>query len=170
MRNTKATPEKAVAGLFREHENAELGYQALRALGYREQDLSVLLSSETRESFFLHPVGRSSYEPQSSFEAGALVGGIVAALVSHGTTVVLPGLVLVVAGPLVGGFVHAKVGAPEILVSVLRGLGLSEARAGLYDQGLRAGAVLLSVVPKHAEAARQAGNALHQAHGEWLYD
>lgn len=170
MGSSDTQSELFAVGLFRYHADAEHGYRALRTLGYQENEITVVLSRETKRKHFAHPTEGASEEPAPRRNDGSEAEGLVASLVSRGSTVMLPDLELRVAGPLVATFAQGASDTEAVLLAVLRSIGLSQERARVYERGLRAGAILLSVVPPHPEAARLAGNALREARAEHLFN
>ena len=77
---------------------------------------------------------------------GAAIGGIVAAIAAIGTSLIIPGLGLVVAGPLAAGL--AGVGAGTIaggLVGALIGWGIPEDKAKVFEAGIQSGGIVLGV-------------------------
>lgn len=169
------TSKGPVTALFRTHSDAEAAYAALLAQGYKDKDINVMMSDETRKKHFSHSIGHEDHKALKGAGVGGTVGGtvgaIVGAIVAIGTTVALPGLGLVIAGPIVAAFVGAGAGgAAGTVIGALVGSGLSEERARLYEQGLRDGGVVMSVRPPDAEGYRIVGNAMRQARGEHVYE
>lgn len=151
-----------VSGLFHDRESAENAYRALVARGYSKDDVTVVMSDETRQRLF------SDDEPSSTTELGskaaegagigAGVGGALGALLAGvaavGTSLVVPGLGLVVAGPLVAALAGAGAGGVSGgLLGALIGSGMPEETVKHYEQGLKSGGILLGVKPRsEAEA------------------
>jgi hypothetical protein len=85
---------------------------------------------------------------------GTAVGAAVAAVAAIGTTLLLPGLGLVVAGPLAAALAGGGAGAVASgVIGGLVGLGLPESNARAYEQALREGGIILGVVPHESEDA-----------------
>lgn len=59
-----------VSGLFHDRESAENAYRALAARGYSKDDVTVVMSDETRQRLF------SDDEPSSTTDLGLKSGGI----------------------------------------------------------------------------------------------
>ena len=90
--------------------------------------------------------------------AGAAIGGtlgaIVAGIAAIGTSVLLPGLGLIVAGPLAAALVGAGAGGlAGGLVGALIGYGIPEEHAEVYESGIKSGGIFLRANPKNAADA-----------------
>ncbi len=86
--------------------------------------------------------------------AGGTVGAVLAVIAAVGTSIALPGIGLVIAGPIVAALAGAGAGgAAGGVVGALVGAGIPEHRAKVYDAGLRGGGILLGVESKSAEDA-----------------
>ena len=139
-----------LTGLFRDREAAERAYQALRSRGYSEADVSLLMSEETRGRLF---DGAPAAEPGSKALEGAAVGagvgvvagGVLGALVAA-ATVVVPGVGLVIVGPLAAALAGAGVGgATGGVLGALVGAGVPEERARADAEGVGNGGILLGI-------------------------
>jgi hypothetical protein len=145
-----------MSGLFRDRESAERAYSSLQDRGYTNNDVNVLMSEQTRKKHFSD--SELSTKALEGVAVGAAVGGVtgatLAALAAIGTTFVLPGLGLVIAGPIIAALAGGGVGAlTGGLVGALVGYGIPEEQAKQYEKGIRAGGVVLIVVPRSAEEA-----------------
>jgi hypothetical protein len=158
--------------LFPDREAAERAYQALRSRGYTAADVSVLMAAETRERLLGAAAPASPPAPASSpapdgdarhskalegagvgAGAGVVAGGVLGALVAA-ATVVIPGVGLVLAGPLAAAMAGAGVGgAAGGVIGALVGAGIPEDRAVRYEPGLRAGGIVMGVSPRSDEDA-----------------
>lgn len=145
---------------FRDRESAERAYNAIRARGYRDDEIHVLMSDETRRRLFTKD-GEKSDMGNKAFEGagvGVAVGGAVGTLVGFAAmaaSLTIPGLGIVIAGPLAmslaGGAAGATAGG---LVGMLVGAGIPEDRAKVYETDLKAGGIVLGVMPRHDDDAR----------------
>ena len=86
--------------------------------------------------------------------AGA-IGAVAAAIAAIGTSVALPGLGLVIAGPLAAAIAGAGAGAAGGgLVGALVGMGMPEERVKDYEEGVKNGGIMMGVHAKNdADAA-----------------
>src|ERR1700712_4964884 len=94
-----------MTGLFPDRESAERGYNALSERGYTKDDVNLVMSEDTRKRHFAAAgteteLGNKAAEGAGVGGAiGGTLGAIAAAVAAVGTTLILPGLGLVVAGP-----------------------------------------------------------------------
>ncbi len=163
MANSTGTTQKrsqVVTGMFRDRESAERAYSSLSERGYEKDDINVIMSDETRNKYY--PEGSDAADSELGTKAlegtgkGAAIGGttgaILGAIAAIGTSVALPGLGLLVAGPVAGALVGAGAGgAAGGVIGALVGAGIPEHRAKVYDAGLRGGGILIGVEAKTSE-------------------
>ena len=153
---------RMVTGLFRDRESAERAYGSVTTRGYKNDDVNLMMSDETRDKHFTAD-GRETELGNKALEGagtGAAIGGTVgatlAAIAAIGTTVALPGLGLLVAGPIAAGLAGAGAGgATGGIIGALVGAGIPEHRAKVYDAGLRGGGILIGVEAKSSEDGDQ---------------
>ena len=81
---------------------------------------------------------------------GGTLGAIAAAIAAVGTTIALPGLGLVIAGPLAAAIAGAATGG---VIGALVGWSMPEERVKRYDEGIRKGGILMGVRPRNDEDA-----------------
>ena len=138
---------KLVTGLFKSRAAADAAVDAIIKRGYSRDDISVLMSDATKSKEFAVETGTKAAESASIGGAvGGSIGAVLAALAAVGTSIALPGLGLVIAGPLAAALAGAGAGgATGGLIGALVGMGIPERRAKFYDAGLRAGGILLGV-------------------------
>ena len=168
---------RTVSALFRTRGGAERGFQALLGLGYSRDDIGVLMSEEWRDRYYPRDRAADTELGDKTAEGlgvGAAVGGtagaVLAAIAALGTSLVLPGLGLVVAGPLAAALAGAGAGgAVGGLVGALVGSGLPEERAREYEAGIREGGIVLSVRARTGVEADDIERALENAGGELIY-
>lgn len=163
-----------MTGLFRDRESAERAYRSLHDRGYGNDDVNLLMSDETRKKYFADTeteIGTKAWEDAGKGAAiGGAVGGTLAALAAIGTTLALPGLGLLIAGPLAAGLAGAGAGGlTGGLVGALVGHGIPEERAKLYEKGIRDGGIVMGVTPRNAEDADYLERDWRANRGEALY-
>jgi hypothetical protein len=144
--------------LFRDRESAERAYHDLRSRGYDIDDINVLMSDETRRQHFANDeteLGNKALEGAGTGAAiGGTVGATLAAIAAIGTSVALPGLGLIVAGPLAAALAGAGAGgATGGIVGALVGSGIPENRAVEFERGVREGGIVMGVNPRTDEDA-----------------
>ena len=106
--------------------------------------------------------------------AGSAIGGTIGAAVgiiaAIGTSLVIPGLGLVIAGPIAGGLAGAGAGGiTGGIVGALVGAGIPEDRAKEYERGLKEGNIVMGVRPRSDEDADYLEDNWQQHHGENIY-
>jgi len=147
------TKPKLVTGLFKNRVAAEAAVDAILKRGYTRDDISVLMSDATRTKEFA--VQARSHAADGAGIGGALgtaVGAVLAAIAAVGSTIFLPGINLVIAGPIAAALAGAGAGAVTGgVIGALVGAGIPEYRAKVYEAGLREGGILLGVEAKTDE-------------------
>jgi hypothetical protein len=138
---------KLVTGLFKNKVAAEAAVDALLKRGYSRDDISVLMSDATRsKEFALQTRSHAADGAGIGGAVGGAVGAVLAAIAAVGSTIFLPGINLVIAGPIAAALAGAGAGgATGGLIGGLIGAGIPEYRAKVYDAGLRGGGILLGV-------------------------
>ena len=157
-----STSPPHVTALFPDREAAERAYQVAVDRGYHREDVNVLMSEATRHRLFPAGEARPTELGTKAAEGtgvGASIGGALGALVAGiaaaGTTLAIPGLGLVIAGPLAAALAGAGLGGTAGgLVGALIGWNIPEERVKAYESGLREGGILLSLRPHSEEDAR----------------
>lgn len=158
----KSAKDSLVTGLFSDRTSAETAYNELSSRGYSQDDVNLIMSDETRQRYFS---GDSSVKTDLHTKAtegagigagiGGTLGAIAAAIAAVGTSIALPGLGLVIAGPLAAALVGAGAGgAAGGLIGALIGMGIPEETVERYEQGIKNGGILMGIKPK-SEADRE---------------
>jgi hypothetical protein len=144
---------KLVTGLFKNKVAAEAAVDALLKRGYSRDEISVLMSDATRsKEFALQTRSHAADGAGIGGAVGGAVGAVLAAIAAVGSTIFLPGINLVIAGPIAAALAGAGAGgATGGLIGGLIGAGIPEYRAKVYDAGLRGGGILLGVEARSDE-------------------
>ena len=151
--------KRMLTGLFRDRNSTESAYRSLRDRGYTDDDINVLMTDETRDKYYKDSdVVADDTKALEGLGTGAAVGGTLGAIIGGiaaiGTNVLLPGLGLVVWGPIAAALAGAGAGgATGGLVGALIGWGIPEDRAKAYEEGIRSGGTVLGVNPRTDEDA-----------------
>src|SRR5687768_8877426 len=164
--------------MFKDRESAERAYNSLAERGYTDKEINVIMSDETRQKYY--PEGRDSADSDFDSKAlegagkgagiGGTAGAILGALAAIGTSVALPGLGLIVAGPLAGALVGAGAGgATGGLIGALVGSGIPEDRAKEYEQGVKQGGIVLGFNPRDEEDATHFESDWNSNRAEGVY-
>lgn len=159
---------KLVTGLFKNRVAAEAAVDAILKRGYTRDDISVLMSDSTRTKEFA--VQAKSHAADGAGIGGAVgtaVGAVLAAIAVVGSTIALPGLNLVIAGPIAAALAGAGAGAVTGgVIGALVGAGIPEYRARVYESGLREGGILIGVEAKTDEEIDRLEELLQDIGGE----
>jgi hypothetical protein len=154
-----------VTGLFPNRDSAEQAYQEAIDRGYQKDDMNVVMSDDTRKRHFSDEggaVGGRETELGSKAAEGAgigagiggTVGAVAAAIAAVGTSIAIPGLGLVIAGPVAAALAGAGAGgAAGTLVGALVGWNIPEERVKEYESGIREGGILMGVRPRSDDDA-----------------
>jgi hypothetical protein len=149
-----------LTGLFSDKDSSEKAYRSLIDRGYTEQEINVIMSDETRKNHYggdapATELGNKALEGTGVGSAiGGTLGAIIGGVAAIGTNLVLPGLGLVVWGPVAAALAGAGAGGlTGGLVGALVGWGIPEERAKLYESGITEGGTVLGVTPRTGEDA-----------------
>jgi len=164
-----------VTGLFRDRDSAERAYNSVTTRGYSDKDVNLLMSDEAREKHFVEgretELGNKALEGAGTGAAiGGTVGATLAAIAAIGTTLALPGLGLLVAGPIAAGLAGAGAGgATGGIIGALIGAGIPEERVKHYEKGLKEGGIVMGVTPRSDEDAEYFEREWKSHRGEEVY-
>ena len=167
---------RLVTGMFRDRESAERAYGSLTSRGYSNDDVNLMMSDETRKKHFAEDGRETELGTKAAEGAGkgaAIGGGIgatLAAIAAIGTSVALPGLGLVVAGPLLAGLAGAGAGgATGGIIGALIGAGIPEERVKQYEEGVKEGGIVMGINARNDEDAEYFENDWKTNRGEHVY-
>lgn len=165
-----------LTGLFSDKESSEGAYQSLRDRGYSDDEINVIMSDDTRNKHYTDdPDSDLGNKAAVGTGIGSAIGGTLGAIIGGvaaiGTNLVLPGLGLVVWGPLAAALAGAGAGGlTGGLVGALIGWGIPEDQAKLYESGIKEGGTVLGVTPKTSEDADYFENDWKTNHrGQHIY-
>jgi hypothetical protein len=146
---------KLVTGLFKSRVAAESAVDSIIKRGYTRDDISVLMSDATKtKEFAVETRTHAADGAGIGAGIGGAAGAVLAAITATAAAITLPGIGLVIAGPIVAALAGAGAGgAAGGLIGALVGAGIPEHRAKVYDAGLRGGGILLGVEAKSEEDA-----------------
>ena len=173
---SSSTTPGMVTGMFRDRESAERAYNALSSRGYTKDDINVVMSDDTRNKHFANTTTDTELGSQAMEGAGVgsaiggTLGAITGALVAIGTSIAIPGLGLVIAGPLAEAFAGAGAGGlTGGLLGGLVGSGIPEEHAKVYESGIKEGGIVVGVKPRNVEDADYVANEWKTYRGENIY-
>lgn len=175
---TLGASSNLVTGLFPDRTSAEAAYNAAHSRGYSKDDVNLVMSEETRKRHFADgSMGRETELGTKAAEGagiggaiGGTIGAILAGIAAVGTSIALPGLGLVIAGPLAAAAAGAGAGAAGGgLLGALIGWGMPEERVKHYEEGVKNGGILMGLRTKNDDDAQHFENEWKQNGGQSIY-
>lgn len=167
---------RLMTGMFKDRESAESAYNSITNRGYTKDDVNLMMSDKTRDTHFVNSdveteLGSKALEGAGAGSAiGGTLGAIIGGIAAIGTNVLLPGLGLIVAGPIVAALAGAGAGGlTGGLVGALIGSGIPEEHAKVYEEGIKDGGIVMGVQPRTAEDAEYFENEWRNNRGESIY-
>lgn len=167
-----AHSSEMVTGLFPDKESAEQAYQAISERGYDENELNLMMSDATCQRYFADELafGSQTQVTEANAALGGTVGAIAGAITAPNGSLLIPGLGLVVAGPLAVCMTGVDVGGiTGGLAGALVGWGIPEEHAKEYESGIKHGDILMAVKPHNEQDALYLEQNWKQHHGQSVY-
>lgn len=157
------TRSNYLTGSFRDRSSAERAYNRLRERGYTDEEINIIMSDETRAKYFAKDkdvkdetdFGNKAMEGAGTGSAiGGAVGATAGIIAALGTSLVIPGLGLVIAGPIAAGLAGAGAGGlTGGIVGALVGAGIPKERAVKHEKDIKEGDIVMGVRPRSDEDA-----------------
>ncbi|RYD59460.1 MAG: hypothetical protein EOP56_00940 [Sphingobacteriales bacterium] len=175
METTNSSDRRLLTGQFSDRESAERAYGSLSSRGYTHDDVHLMMSEDAKKRHFADhkdtELGNKALEGAGTGSAiGGTVGAIVGAVAAIGTAIAIPGLGLVIAGPLAAGLAGAGAGGlTGGIVGALIGAGIPEERAKVYEQGIKDGHIVMGVRTRNDEDAEYLENEWRNYNGKEIY-
>ena len=169
-----------LTGLFPDRDSAERAYQGAVARGYKSDDINLVMSDDTRKRHFGETGSLGGRETELGTKAaegagigagiGGTLGAIAAAVTAVGTSIALPGLGLVIAGPIAAALVGAGAGGiTGGLVGALVGMNIPEERVKEYEAGIKKGGILMGLRTRNDDDASLLEHDWRGANGQSVY-
>lgn len=158
----------AVFGIYGSRLGVEEGVDALRAEGFRHEDVSVLFpENEGSKDLAVEKHTKAPEGTAAGATTGAVIGGALGWLAGAGM-LAIPGIgPLLAAGPIVALLTGVGVlGAAGGILGALVGLGLPEYEAKRFEGRIREGGILLSVHCDDSHWAKRAREILKRTGAE----
>lgn len=173
---TATGSNRILTGMFNDRESAEKAYNSALSRGYTKDDVNLMMSDQTRDTWFADGdadtgLGSKALEGAGTGSAiGGTLGAIIAGIAAIGTSIVLPGLGLIVAGPIAAALAGAGAGGlTGGLIGALVGSGIPEDRAREYEEGIKNGGMVVGVNPRNDEDADYFENEWRNSRGQNIY-
>ena len=176
--STSSSSGSMVTGLFPDRTSAEAAYDTAYSRGYSKDDVNLVMSDDTRKRHFSGDTVGKETELGSKAAEGAGIGGaiggtlgaILASMAAVGTSIALPGLGLVIAGPLAAAAAGAGAGAAGGgLLGALIGWSIPEERVKHYEEGIKNGGILMGLRTKTDDDALHFENEWKRTGGQHIY-
>jgi uncharacterized protein YjbJ (UPF0337 family) len=171
----RQTQNRMLTGLFNDRDSTDRAYQSARNRGYTDDDINLMMTDQTRDTWFSDDddteLGNKALEGAGAGSAiGGTLGAIIGGIAAIGTNVLIPGLGLVVWGPIAAALTGAGAGGlTGGLLGALIGSGIPEDRAKLYDEGIRNGGAVVGINPRNDEDAAYFENEWKGYNGQHIY-
>jgi hypothetical protein len=148
-----------VSGVFNEVADAEKAVVALERRGFGREQITVLMPERVRARYLnespaldIEKGNKAAKGLGAGSAIGGAVGAILGAIAAAGTTLIIPGLGLVVAGPIAAALAGAGAGgATGGVLGALVGAGLPEYRAKYYEDKIKEGSIVVGVEARNEE-------------------
>ena len=139
------TTGRTVVGMFTNRPDAEAAIRELKAAGFADDQIGVALQDEQRDLRDLTET--TGHEAAEGAAKGAVSGGLIGGLIGLLGSLLVPGVgPIVVGGVLASTLTGAGIGAATGgIIGALVALGVPEADARHFDEGLRSGRTLVTV-------------------------
>lgn len=161
MNDTMVSDRKMLTGMFTDRDSAEKAYNTLQDRGYTKDEINLIMSEETRKKYFSGDVKETEIGTKAAEGAGkgsaigGTIGAIAGVVAALGTSLIIPGLGLLIAGPIAAGLAGAGAGGiTGGIIGALVGSGIPEERAKLYESGVKKGNIVMGVHPRNDEDAQ----------------
>ncbi len=160
-----------VTGMYNSPEHAQRAYDDLTSRhGYKADEISVMMSDESRKRHFGDAKPGSELGSKAAEGAGKGggigmgIGAALGALLAIGTSIAIPGLGIVVAGPIAAALAGAGAGGVTGgLIGAMVGAGIPKDRAVEYERGINDGGI---VIGTHARDDNHAAD-LQRDYASW---
>jgi hypothetical protein len=167
-RSNSTSDQGMVTGVFYSRDEAERAYNSLLQRGYTQDEIVLLMSEETKKTNFENSdhhteLGSKAMEKAGVGSAiGGSAGAVIGAIAAIGTTVAIPGLGLVIAGPIAAALAGAGAGGlTGGLIGGLVGAGIPKEEASRYEKSLKEGGIVIGVVPRSTKDRSAISQELH---------
>jgi heat induced stress protein YflT len=139
------TTGRTVVGMFTNRPDAEAAIRELKAAGFADDQIGVALQDEQRDLRDLTET--TGHEAAEGAAKGAVSGGLIGGLIGLLGSLLVPGVgPIVVGGVLASTLTGVGIGAATGgIIGALVTLGVPEADARHFDEGLRSGRTLVAV-------------------------
>lgn len=165
----RAVKKGMLTGMFSDRRSTENAYNSMHERGYTEDEINLVMSKETHDKYFSDDMDETELGNKAAAGAGSgsaiggTIGAVAGIIAAIGTSIVIPGLGLVVAGPIAAGLAGAGAGGlAGGIIGALVGWGIPKERAKIYESGIKDGHIILGVNPKNNDDAEYFERTWHE--------
>jgi len=162
-----ATGREHLSALFANQADAQDAVNRLEALGVSRADISIIYRDADAQNRLVNQNAATGSQAGEGAGTGSIIGGVIGAilgaLAATATSVIIPGIGIIVAGPIAGALAGAGAGGlTGGILGALVGAGIPEETARSYEVGINNGGVVV-VADVPANVAPQARAILNTA-------
>ena len=171
----RQSQNRVMTGMFNDRDSMDRAYNSAISRGYSKDEVNMMMSDQTRDTWFAEgddsALGSKALEGAGTGSAiGGTLGAVIGGIAAIGTNVLLPGLGLIVAGPLLAALAGAGAGGlTGGLVGALIGSGIPEEHAKQYEEGIKNGGAVMGITPRNQEDADYFENEWRTSNGQHIY-
>ena len=155
-----STKLRVLTGVFGKKEDLENAYGILIEKGYPKNEISLIMSNNTRDTHFESKKSGTDIEGiaikdiGTSSAVGGTIGVVTGVAIALGAGLLVPGVGLLIAGPIAAGLVAGGAGGiTGGIIGALVGSGVAEDHAKLYENEVTSGRMVMGVHPRSEEDA-----------------
>lgn len=172
----RTAENEMLTGMFRDRKSTENAFNSMHDKGYKPDEINLIMSKKTHDRYFSEDREETGLGNKAAAGTGegSAIGGAVGAntgnIAAIGTSIVIPGLGIVLAGPMATGL--AGFGAKGIaggIIGALVGWGIPKDLAKLYKSGIKNGHIVMGVKPKNDEDAEYLERNWRENDGRVIY-
>jgi len=172
VRGATVDGDRWVSGIYGP-EQARRAYDTMAdQYGYGPDDVNIAMSDETRKQYFSDetPASRAAEAAGKGGGIGLGVGAALGAIVATATAISVPGLGLIVAGPLAGAIAGAGTGAAAgTVLGAMVGATIPKDRIADYEKAVRDGDVVMSARARDEAHAAQLEDEMSSYGGRQIF-
>jgi hypothetical protein len=150
---------KMLIGLFLNNSQADKAFDILKSKGYTNEEINIVMSENTRTNYYptkteVTESVSSSMEGAKTGTAigstlGATIGSIIGVAVAISSNIIIPGIGLLIAGPILVGIAGASTGVVTGgIIGALLGVEADETKTQQYEKHLQEGQIIIGVHSK----------------------
>jgi hypothetical protein len=168
--------------MFKDPDSAEKAYKTLESKGYNKDHVHLAMSHGTRDKHFSNKINdthhkeshlatKAAEDAKNGAAVGIGLGAMIGAIAAIGTSILLPGIGLLVSGSFIAALAGAGAGGVAGgLIGGLVGSGIPEEHAKKYEHGIKNGHIVMGIHPRNAEDAKHIEEEWRKHNGTEIYN